>query len=361
MSSYSNEITKIPIEKIVPFPNHPFKVVDDEAMDLLVESVRENGDVLTPITVRMIDNEYQLISGHRRTHASKRAGLDTISALIIECTDEQAVVKMVDSNMQRPKLAYSERAFAYKMKLDAIKHQGKATSRQIVGKKESADKISDNKSGRQIQRFIRLTYLIPELLQMVDERRIAFQCGVELSYLSQAHQKHLYSEMLRTRYDINLRQALKLKKAEKQHMLNDEEITRILTTVPKQDRICFRVSPALKEKLDTQSELGRMSRSELLRTVSTASGNVYVAQDLKEELFRLRADVARLGNLYKLHADQLAVLLENPLLASADRQKVHEMLNDVTSDHAELVALRKEMVDTMQRLNKTVNRLNGKY
>ena len=180
-------IKDIPLEKLVPFPNHPFKVRDDEEMNKLVESVSENG-VLVPAIVREKDNgDYEIISGHRRKFASEIAGKSTLRCIVSNLDDDAATVIMVDSNIQRENILPSEKAFAYKMKLDAMKHQGKSfnTSRHFGEKLLSIDKLAENSddSARQIQRYIRLTYLIPELLQMVDDGKMKMLPAVEISFL----------------------------------------------------------------------------------------------------------------------------------------------------------------------------------
>ena len=188
-------IKDIPLEKLVPFPNHPFKVRDDEEMNKLVESVSENG-VLVPAIVREKDNgDYEIISGHRRKFASEIAGKNTLRCIVSNLDDDAATVIMVDSNIQRENILPSEKAFAYKMKLDAMKHQGKSfsTSRHFGEKLLSIDKLAENSddSARQIQRYIRLTYLIPELLQMVDEGRMKMLPAVEISFIDKECQQDL--------------------------------------------------------------------------------------------------------------------------------------------------------------------------
>ena len=189
---------EIEISKIHPFKNHPFKVLDDEKMQDLVESVRING-VLTPVLLRMDDNEeYEMVSGHRRMHAAQLAGLTTIPAIVRELSDDDAVIAMVDANIQREELLPSEKAFAYKMKMDAMRRTAgrptKENPRQNVGNYETADLIGkDNgESGRQVQRYIRLTVLIPELLEYVDLKRMTFTSAVEISYLDKEIQKWLF-------------------------------------------------------------------------------------------------------------------------------------------------------------------------
>jgi ParB family chromosome partitioning protein len=186
------QITAIPISKLHPFEGHPYKVMDNEEMDSLTESIRENG-VLMPVLVRPLESvpgEYEIIAGHRRVRAAQRAGLETVPAFVHTIDRDAASILLVDSNLHREHILPSEKAFAYKLKLEAIKHQGVA-SRQVVGKSESADTISDTESGRTVQRYIRLTHLSPKLLDLVDQGRIAFSVGVELSYLGEAAQDHI--------------------------------------------------------------------------------------------------------------------------------------------------------------------------
>lgn len=190
--SQAQQVQQIPLNEIDPFPNHPFKVRDDEDMAQLVESIREKG-VLTPATVRQKpDGRYELISGHRRKHACELAGLNELPALIVKMDDDEAVIRMVDANLQREHILPSEKAFAYKAKLDAMKRQGVACGQ--VGHK-SRDDISDTDSGRTVQRYVRLTCLIPELLQKVDEEKLPFMTGVTLSYLCVAEQEALLKIM----------------------------------------------------------------------------------------------------------------------------------------------------------------------
>ncbi len=173
----------IPVENIVPFDGHPYKVMDDDSMNELTESVQDNG-IMEPLTVRPLENtdNYEIISGHRRYHAAKKAGLTEVPAFIRAVSRDEAAIMLVDSNLHRERILPSEKAFAYKLKMDALTHQG--ASRQL-GKKWSVDQVAEsaNESARQVHRYIRLTNLIPELLDMMDEGKTAFSVGVELSFL----------------------------------------------------------------------------------------------------------------------------------------------------------------------------------
>ena len=214
------QVQQIPIEELFPFKEHPFKVLDDEAMQRTVESVAQYG-VLAPLIARpRPEGGYEIISGHRRQHAAELAGLDTLPVIVREMTDDAAVLLMVDSNLQREHILPSERAFAYKMKLDAIKNQGARsdlTSTQVA-QKLSVEKVGDDAgvSKDTIRRFIRLTNLVPELLDMVDEKKISFNPAVELSYLDESQQRAFLEAMNDTQNAPSLSQAQHLKKMAQQ-------------------------------------------------------------------------------------------------------------------------------------------------
>ena len=221
-------IKNINIDLLIPFENHPFKKRNGVENEELKESVKENG-LLQPIIVRSFSaGTYEIISGHRRVEACKELRIQTVPAIVREMTKDEAVIAMVDSNLQREHLLPSEKAFAYKRKLEALKHQGK-TSRQVVGKLESADKISESESGRQVQRYIRLTHLIPELLKLVDEERIAFTPAVELSYLPENEQRMLAEEIEYTDATPSLSQAQRLRKFSEQGRLSIDTIFAVLS------------------------------------------------------------------------------------------------------------------------------------
>ena len=210
-------VQEISLSELHPFEGHPFRVVDDEDMVKTVESIKEYG-VLTPAIVRPDpEGGYEIISGHRRHHASELAGKDTMPVIVRDMDDDAAIILMVDSNLQRETILPSERAFAYRMKLDAIKHQGNRadlTSRQVGEKLLSVTKvgIDANESERQVHRYIRLTELIPELLDMVDEKKIAFNPAVELSYLAKEEQKDFLEAMDYAQATPSLSQAQRIKK-----------------------------------------------------------------------------------------------------------------------------------------------------
>ena len=217
------QVQQIPIDELHPFTNHPFKVLDDEAMTRTVESIAQYG-VLAPLIARPRPegDGYEIISGHRRQYAAKLAGLDTLPVIVRQMSDDAAVILMVDSNLQREHILPSERALAYKMKLDAMRRTSgrpsKENSRQLVGNFETADVVGkeSGESGRQVRRFIRLTNLVPELLDMVDEKKIAFNPAVELSYLDESQQRDFLEAMEDTQNAPSLSQAQQLKKMAQQ-------------------------------------------------------------------------------------------------------------------------------------------------
>ena len=212
------QVQQIPIDELHPFTNHPFKVLDDETMTRTVESIAQYG-VLAPLIARPRPDSdgYEIISGHRRQYAAKLAGLDTLPVIVRQMSDDAAVILMVDSNLQRENILPSERAFAYKMKLEALKNQGARsdlTSGQIGPKLRSDEQVAldAGESRKQVQRFIRLTNLVPELLDMVDEKKIAFNPAVELSYLDESQQRDFLEAMNDTQNAPSLSQAQRLKK-----------------------------------------------------------------------------------------------------------------------------------------------------
>ena len=230
-------MTKIKIKDIIPFKDHPYKVEEDDSLKELMDSIEKTG-LIQPVIVREKNNKYEMISGHRRLKAYELLGIDEIEADIKELTDDEAIVFMVDSNIHREKILPSEKAFAYKMKLDAIKHQGKKleTSETEVWKTESADKISDE-SAQNVRRYVRLTYLIPELLQLVDDTvkygknqilTMGIKPAVEISYLTKEEQKLLYSEIVYEELTPSHAQAIKIRELSKNKQLNDDSLEKIL-------------------------------------------------------------------------------------------------------------------------------------
>ena len=240
-------IIMVRLDKIHPFKNHPFKVVDDEDMRKTADSIREYG-VLVPAIVRPMGNgEYEMISGHRRRYASMLAGKEEMPVIVREMDDDTATILMVDSNLQREHILPSERAKAYQMKMEAMKHQGQrsdlGTSRQVVGKLEAADEIGKEtgESGRQVQRFMRLNHLIPELLDMVDDKKIAFNPAVELSYMKPEDQKEFFEAMNIAQTPPSVSQAQRLKKSSQEGKCTPELIESIMDEDKKSplDRVVF--------------------------------------------------------------------------------------------------------------------------
>ena len=246
MTDRNGQAAQLPVEKLQPFEGHPFKVKDDAEMEQLILSIRTQG-LLTPIAVRPIENnEYEVISGHRRLHACKKAGIETVPALIYSLDRDAATIAMVDSNLHREKILPSEKAFAYKMKFDAMNHQGRTSGQ--VGQKWTRDQISEGESGRQVQRYIRLTELIPDILRMVDDGTIALTPAVELSYLTKQEQRDLLETMESEDCTPSLSQAIQMKKLSQLGFLDMDKIFAILRE-PKanqQDKISFRVDDLRK-------------------------------------------------------------------------------------------------------------------
>ena len=228
------KVEKIAVSSISNFPNHPYQVKDNEEMEDFVENIKQKG-VIHPVIVRpKEDGTYEMISGHRRKRACELAGIKEIPAIVRDMSDEDAIIYMVDSNKQREKILPSEKAFAYKMKLEAMKRQGQRndlTSRPMVDKLKSADIMGEEvgESGRQIQRYIRLTELIPELLQLVDDEKMKLRPAVEISYLTKSEQEYVFEAMEYNEVFPSHPQARELKKLSIEGKLTDDEIDRIMS------------------------------------------------------------------------------------------------------------------------------------
>ena len=231
------KIREIPLDQLVPFKDHPFKVIDDESMMDTVQSIREHGILLPLIARPMPDGKYEIVSGHRRSHAGKLAGLETVPVIVRDLDDDAAVILMVDSNLQRENILPSERAFAFKMKLKAMKHQGQRldltcsqVGNKLQGKKSSevlAEQIGQSKN--QIFRFIRLTELLPELLDLVDERKLAFNSAVEVSYLNPEEQGWLAETIDSEQSTPSLSQAQRLKRFSQDGKLTEDMVLAIMS------------------------------------------------------------------------------------------------------------------------------------
>ena len=253
-----SKIREIPISEIDEFPDHPFKVLMNEDMEQLVESVSRSG-VMTPATVRQKeDGRYELISGHRRKKACELAGLETLKCEVKELTHDEAIIVMVESNLQRSVILPSEKAFAYKMRLEAMKRQGERsdlTSPPLVEKSAGKEALSVSKIGKdtgdsheQVRRYIRLTELVPEILQMVDERQIAFRPAVEISYLSEEQQYTLLEAMGYNDATPSLAQAIKMKKFMQEGKLTDE----VIQSIMQEDKPNQKEKPAFKDERITK-------------------------------------------------------------------------------------------------------------
>ena len=229
------KIREIPLDQLIPFKDHPFKVIDDESMMDTVQSIREHGILLPLIARPMPDGKYEIVSGHRRSHAGKLAGLETVPVIVRELDDDTAVILMVDSNLQRENILPSERAFAFKMKLEAMKHQGQRadlTSGQVGQKLKWSVAMVANQSGdsiKQVQRYIRLTELLPELLDLVDERKLAFNSAVEVSYLNPEEQGWLAETIDSEQSTPSLSQAQRLKRFSQDGKLTEDMVLAIMS------------------------------------------------------------------------------------------------------------------------------------
>ena len=247
MKNTMKKPVNVPVSKLRPFEGHPFKVKDDEEMNALIESVQTQG-ILSPLIVRPIENteEYEVISGHRRLHAAVKAGITEIPALVVSLDRDAAAIVLVDSNLHREHILTSEKAFAYKMKLEAMKHQGwrtDLTSTQVVSKSRTDEMVGvDNGDSReQVRRYIRLTNLIPEILQYVDDGRIAFTPAVELSYLNEQEQYDLLEQMELNDCTPSLSQACRFKKMSQEDGLTPEVIAAVMSEEKANQREMFKV------------------------------------------------------------------------------------------------------------------------
>ena len=229
----------IPVEKLYPFEGHPYKVLDSEEMEMLTESVRNEG-ILSPLIVRPLEGTdgYEVISGHRRLHAAQRAGLSEVPAFVYEISREEAAIMLVDSNLHREHILPSEKAFAYKLKMEAMNHRGTSGH---VGQKWSREEISETDSGRQVQRYVRLTELIPGILQMVDNGRISLTPAVEISYLNSQEQSDLLYTMESEDCTPSLSQAKELRRQSQAGLLDMDSIFKILSQRKPNQRENFKI------------------------------------------------------------------------------------------------------------------------
>ena len=263
-------IQQLSPDKLAPFQNHPYQVREDAALSELMESIRTHG-VLSPLLARTKGESYELVSGHRRRLAAQKLGLKTVPVLVREMTDDEAVILMVDSNLQRENLMPSEKAFAYKMKLEAMKHQGKATSSLVGTRLRSDDLLADSvgESRMTIQRYIRLTNLVPPLLQMVDDGRIAFSPAVELSYLTKEEQAELWDLIGQEDATPSLSQALRMKQLSREAKLTPEVLYAILTEEKPNQKEQVRIKAESLRKYFPRNYSAQQMEREILKLLET--------------------------------------------------------------------------------------------
>ena len=281
-------IVEIEIEQLKAFRHPPFQVRDDDDLEKLKESIKMYG-ILTPLLVRPIkDGTYEIISGHRRQFAAKMAGLETLPVIVRDMDDDAATILMVDSNLQREHISPSERAFAYKMKLDALKNQGARsdlTSRQVVGKLEAADEVgkATDESGRQVQRFIRLTNLVPELLDMVDEKKISFNPAVELSYLDAKQQQDFLEAMDASQNAPSLSQAIRIKKLAQQSEFSYDAVYDIMNEEKKSELDTVTIKNETLRKYFPRSYTPRQMESIIIKLLDQWQLKKQQAKQKKQE------------------------------------------------------------------------------
>ena len=263
-------ISQLPPDKLTPFEKHPYQVREDAAMDELTESIRVHG-VLSPLLARPKGECYELVSGHRRRLAAQKLGLPTVPVLVREMTDDEAVILMVDSNLQRENLLPSEKAFAYKMKLEAMKHQGKSTSCKVCTKSRTDEMIGKHESvsARTIQNYIRLTNLVPPLLQMVDDGRIAFSPAVELSYLTRDEQAELWNLIGQEDATPSLSQALRMKQLSREAKLTPEVLYAILTEEKPNQKEQVRIKTESLRKYFPRNYSAQQMEREIIKLLET--------------------------------------------------------------------------------------------
>ena len=372
----NKNVEYLKIEQLVPFPDHPFKVIENEDLNVLINSIRDHG-ITSPLLVwETDDGQYILLSGHRRATASELLSFDNKGFDVVPCiiyrgiTLEEATIIMVDENARREKLLPSEKAWAYRMKLEAMKRRAgrpskdencatmlhnfeKARTREVIGE-------AQGESGEQVRLYIRLTYLIKDLLYYVDNGKLGFRSATQLSYLSEDEQNAVLLKIRETYKFPTLRQAKLLKDASQAGELDAATLHRILTEVTFDDRVSFRVQPAQRQQLEEMSANTQLSKSEILRTLSSTGKTVYVGRETVAEIADLRADVARVGNLLKMRHNTLSAIADNPFLTENDRALISELYEQNTELYEELTRLRKELVTVCKKINQSVDELNKK-
>ena len=282
------QVQQIPIDELHPFTNHPFKVLDDESMQRTVESVEQYG-VLSPLIARpRPEGGYEIISGHRRQHAAQLAGLDALPVIVRQMDDDAAVLLMVDSNLQRENILPSERAFAYKMKLEALKNQGARsdlTSTQLVSKLRSNEQLGaeNNQSRETVRRFIRLTNLVPELLDMVDEKKVAFNPAVELSYLDESQQRDFLEAMNDTQNAPSLSQAIRIKKLAQKSEFSYDAVYDIMNEEKKSELDTVTIKNETLRKYFPRSYTPRQMESIIIKLLDQWQLKKQQAKEKKQE------------------------------------------------------------------------------
>lgn len=364
--THPEHIAYVKTSLIDPFPDHPYNVFNNAELEYLAESIHYNG-VLSPLLLRLMPNSrYVLISGHRRLAACTLLNKDTVPALIYtDISDDEAIVLMVDCNLNRENLLPSEKARAYKMKNDALKRQGQRndlTSCQLGTKLRTDTMIAENSpdSARQMHRYIRLNKLIPELLAMVDEDKLPFTAGVDLSYLSTEHQHVLLKEIQASGKAPNAKQAHRMKALSKARELTPQAIHDICEQMRLDDRVTFRLRPSSLEKLNEASDKLGADKSKLLRSYVNSGGVVAVVDgDVLAQIRQIHTDVSRIGSLLKWTAGSLADISDNPFIAQQDVDAVRSVIAQTRELQGELKLTRDALVKLTERLNKAARRINN--
>ncbi len=385
----SNNVEYLKIAQLEPFPNHPFKVIENEDFEVLINSIRDHG-ITSPLLVwETEDGQYILMSGHRRATASEFLSFTDERFAVVPCiiyrglTLEEATIIMVDENARREKLLPSEKAWAYRMKLEAMKrkagrpnkttcapmehklengapmehhfeteHFEKAKSRVLIGK-DRGD------SGEQVRRYIRLTYLINALLQYVDDGKLGFRAGVELSYLPNEEQNAVLQKIRETQKFPTLKQASLIKQAFQANELTYEDLHSILTEFTYGDRVSFRVSAAQRQQLEDMSANTQKSKSEILRTLSKTGKAIYVGQDLIDQVTNISGIISHVGNLLMKEEESLRVLANDPYIYTNDKQAILNAFSRNTELYKELTEMRKNMQELCDKMKYEISKVNS--
>lgn len=384
----STNVEYLRIAQLEPFPNHPFKVIENEDYFILRQSIQDHG-ITSPILVwETEDGRYIVLSGHRRTSASEDLSHTDERFAVVPCiiyrglTLEEATIIMVDENARREKLLPSEKAWAYRMKLEAMSKQGKRTdltcapmvhklengaplvhhfenehfekakSRVLIGK-------DHGDSGEQVRRYIRLTYLINALLQYVDDGKLGFRAGVELSYLPNEEQNAVLQKIRETHKFPTLKQASLIKQAFQANELTYEDLHRILTEFTYGDRVSFRVSAAQRQQLEDMSANTQKSKSEILRTLSKTGKAIYVGQDLIDQVTNISGIISHVGNLLMKEEESLRVLANDPYIYTNDKQAILNAFSRNTELYKELTEMRKNMQELCDKMKYEISKVNS--